>query len=195
MNGRVAILVALSLAAATVACQLSEALWSQEAPRQTETTKGKTPAREEIGKSAPQMQKLIQALAGDWSTDDIYEPSDLLPKGGGGHSRESYRLGPLGLSLIEEYHSESDVGTSWGIGIIWWDSKAHGFQFLWCDSYALNQACLVSSKASNWHGNEYVQTAEHKVSGKRVFEKEVWSDFTPNSFTQTLYFGDAPHNS
>ena len=50
-------------------------------------------------------------------------------------------------------------GTSWGIGIIWWDSKAHGFQFLWCDSYALNQACLVSSKASNWHGNEYVQTA------------------------------------
>jgi len=188
----VATLVVLSLVATTVACQLSLALWSQEAPRQTETTKSKNPASEGIVKPAPEMEKLIHALAGEWSADDIYEPSGLLPKGGVGHSRESYRAGPFGLSLIEEYHSEGDAGTSWGIGIIWWDQKAHGFHFLWCDSYALDQACLVSSKASNWHDNEYVETDEHKVSGKRVFEKEVWSDFTPNSFTQALYVGDAP---
>ena len=44
----------------------------------------------------------------------------------------------------------------------------------------------------NWDGADYVATDEHEVSGKPVFEKEVWSDFTPNSFTQTLYVGDSP---
>jgi hypothetical protein len=36
-----------------------------------------------------------------------------------------------------------------------------------------------------------VETDEHEVSGKRVFEKEVWSDFTQNSFSQTLYVSEA----
>jgi hypothetical protein len=30
------------------------------------------------------------------------------------------------------------------------------------------------------------------VSGKQVVEREVWSSFTPNSFIQTLYVGEAP---
>jgi hypothetical protein len=31
----------------------------------------------------------------------------------------------------------------------------------------------------------------HEVSGKQVFEKEIWSSFTPNSFSQMLYVGDS----
>jgi hypothetical protein len=140
----------------------------------------------------PQMEKLIRALAGEWSTDETYEPSDLVPKGGKAHSRDSYRAGPARLSLIEEYHSEGDAGESSGIGIIWWDAEAQWFGFVWCDSYTLDQGCRVSSEAGKWNGNDYVETDVHEVSGKRVFEREVWSDFTPNSFSQTLYVGEAP---
>jgi hypothetical protein len=140
-------------------------------------------------RSAPQMEKLIHALAGEWSTEETYEPSDLVPKGGTGHSRDSYRVGPARSSLIEEYHSEGTAGKSWGIGIIWWDAEAQGFHFIWCDSYALDRGCRVSSQLGKWDGNDYVETDEHEVSGKRVFEKEIWSDFAPNSFSQMLYVG------
>jgi hypothetical protein len=141
--------------------------------------------------TSPQMERLIHALAGEWATEETYEPSDLVPKGGTGHSRDSYRVGPARLSLIEEYHAEGAGGKSWGIGTIWWDAEAQGFHFVWCDSFALDKGCRVSSQLGKWIGNDYVATDVHEVSGKQVFEKEVWSDFTPNSFSQTLYTGDA----
>jgi hypothetical protein len=82
------------------------------------------------------MERLIHALAGEWSTNEIYEPSDLVPNGGTGRSRDSYRVGPARLSLIEEYDSERAGRKSWGIGTIWWDAEAQGFHFGWCDSFA-----------------------------------------------------------
>jgi len=155
------------------------------------TTAQESTAKKAVTKSASQMERLIHALAGEWVTEETYEPSDLLPKGGTGRSRDSYRVGPARSSLIEEYHSEGAGGKSWGIGTIWWDADAQGFHFVWCDSFALDKGCRVSSQLGQWVGNDYVATDAHEVSGKQVFEKEVWSDFTPNSFSQTLYTGDA----
>ena len=149
-------------------------------------------AKNNAAKPAPQLEKLIRSLAGEWFTEENYEPSDLLPKGGKGHSRDSYRPGPGRLSLIEEYNSEGGAGESSGIGIIWWDADAEQFSFVWCDSFALDRGCRVSSQSGRWERNSYIETDEHIMEGRRVFEKEVWSDFTPNSFIQTLYVGDAP---
>jgi hypothetical protein len=100
-------------------------------------------AKNAMTKSAPQMERLIHALAGEWSTEETYEPSDLVPKGGTGNSRDSYRVGPARLSLIEEYHGEGAGGKSWGIGTIWWDADARGFHFVWCDSFALDSGCRL----------------------------------------------------
>jgi hypothetical protein len=155
------------------------------------TTAQESAAKNAVTKSTSPMERLIHALAGEWVTEETYEPSDLKPKGGTGHSRDSYRVGPARLSLIEEYHSEGAGGKSWGIGTIWWDADARGFHFVWCDSFALDRGCRISSQLGKWIGDDYVATDEHEVSGKQVFEKEVWSDFTPNSFSQTLYSGDA----
>jgi hypothetical protein len=155
------------------------------------TTAQESAAKNAMTKSTSPMERLIHALAGEWVSEETYEPSDLVPKGGTGLSRDSYRAGPARLSLIEEYHSEGAGGKSWGIGTIWWDAEPQGFHFVWCDSFALDKGCRVSSQLGKWIGNDYVATDEHEVSGKQVFEKEVWSDFTPNSFSQTLYTGDA----
>lgn len=146
----------------------------------------------EKSSSPQQMERLTRALAGEWIADETYDPSDLLPTGGKGHSVESYRIGPAGLSLIQEYHGDGATGKSWGTGIIWWDSAVPGFHFVWCDTYALDRGCRVSSQIGKWEGDDFVQTDTHEVSGKRVFEKEVWSNFTQNSFVQTLYVGEAP---
>lgn len=152
------------------------------------------PPDHNVKQSAPQMERLNKALAGEWLAEETYDTSELLPAGGKGRSTESYRVGPAGMSLIEEYHGDGPTGKSWGTGIIWWDSETAGFHFVWCDSYTLDRGCRASSQAGRWEGDSYIQTDVHEVSGKKVFEKEIWSGFTQNSYVQTLYVGDAADN-
>ena len=143
--------------------------------------------------SSTSMERLLIALAGEWSTKTIYEPSEQVPQGGTGRSRDSYRVGPARASLLQEYHADGAAGRSWGTGIFWWDDKAQGFRFVWCDSFVVDAGCRISSDLSNWVGDSFVVTDTHEESGRRVFEREVWSSFAPNSFSQTLYVGDSPH--
>lgn len=176
---------------------LCTSMWSvpQRAEPQTadrlQTTAEQETREKAAAAFAPQMEKLIRVLAGEWSTAVIYDSSDSFPKGGSGHSRDSYRIGPARLSLIQEYHGYSADQKSWGIGAIWWDAKVPGFRIVWCDSFALDAGCRLLSEPGKWEGDAFVAADVHEVSGKPVFEKEVWSDFTPNSFSQTLYVGDA----
>jgi hypothetical protein len=150
------------------------------------------PAVQNAKSSQPPIERLIHALSGEWSAEEVYDPSDLLPAGGKGRSRDSYRAGPARLSVVEEYHGDGVTGKSWGTGIIWWEAQDHGFHFIWCDSYALDRGCIVSSQQGTWNGDDFVLTNVRQVSGKQVFEREVWSSITPNSFVQTLYVGEAP---
>jgi hypothetical protein len=150
------------------------------------------PAVQNAKSSQPPIERLIHALSGEWSAEEVYDPSDLLPAGGKGRSRDSYRAGPARLSVVEEYHGDGAPGKSWGTGIIWWEAQDHGFHFIWCDSYALDRGCTVSSQPGKWDGDDFVLTNVRQVSGKQVVEREVWSSITPNSFVQTLYLGEAP---
>jgi hypothetical protein len=96
------------------------------------------------------------------------------------------------MSLVEEYHGDGVADRSWGTGIIWWEAPDHGFHFVWCDTFALDSGCRVSSQPGKWDGGDFVLNNVREVSGKQVVEREVWSSFTPNSFIQTLYLGEAP---
>ena len=60
----------------------------------------------------PEIEKLVKAFSGTWSIVIKIEPNERLPKGGGGHGEETWRPGPAGLSLIEEYHSTGDKESS-----------------------------------------------------------------------------------
>jgi hypothetical protein len=137
----------------------------------------------------PEMEKLLAALSGEWATVDTYEEDDHTPTGRRKHSRESYRVGPARLSLIEEYHGENTFGKSSATGILWWDHEARGVHVLWCDSEAIGIGCRVLLGTGKWEGDDFVLTDQSGDSGKRVFTREVWSDLKRDSFTQTIYQG------
>jgi hypothetical protein len=141
-----------------------------------------------------EMEKLLAALSGEWATVDTYEEDDQAPVGRRKRSRESYRVGPGRLSLIEEYHGENALGKSWATGIFWWDDDAKGVHVLWCDSEAVDIGCLVLPGIGKWEGDDFVLTNHHGDSGKRVFTREVWSDLKRDSFTQTIYQGASADN-
>jgi hypothetical protein len=141
-----------------------------------------------------EMERLIAALSGEWATEDTYKKEDQIPTGRRKHSRESYRVGPAHLSLIEEYHGEDALGMSWATGILWWDHEAKGVHVLWCDSDAVDMGCRVLPGIGKWEGDDFVLTDQHSDSGKRVFTREVWSKLKHDSFTQTIYHGASADN-
>jgi hypothetical protein len=155
------------------------------------TTHFQAAAENEENANPPQMERLIFALAGEWTTEDTYEASDHASRPRLEHARENYRAGPARRSVIEEYHGEDRAGKPWSAGIFWWDAKAHGVHVLWCEGDGLSRGCRVLSGTRKWEGNDFVQTDVNDASGKQVFSREVWSDFKRDSFTQTVYQGAA----
>lgn len=140
--------------------------------------------------TSPEMLKLFNTFLGTWSVTEKIEPSETLPKGGTGRGEEVYKTGPGGVSLIEEIHlREVDRDIS-GLGVGWWDDKAKGFKALWCDSENPN-GCILMAHLAKWEGNDFVLGDEFQRDGKRFLFKEVFSEITPTSFTQTLSQGEA----
>lgn len=132
------------------------------------------------------MKQLIHLLSGNWSIEFTIKPTEALPKGGRGQGEEVWKSGPGGLCFIEEYHSHGDDGDNAGNGIFWWDENLHRFQVLWCAN-DVRGGCMVISEGATWQGNQLVLQNQWESGGKKNLLKEVFSDITPTSFTQTIY--------
>jgi len=139
---------------------------------------------------SPEMQRLFNTFLGTWRITEKIEPSEAMPNGGAAEGTEVYRAGPGGVSIIEEIHLKESTGEISGLGIGWWDEKAHGYKALWCDSQNPN-GCILMAHLAKWEGDQFILRDEFEKNGKKFNFKEVFSEITPASFTQTLYQGEA----
>ena len=146
--------------------------------------------QETVAKPGPEMQRLLRAFEGTWDIRETYEPSEWAPSGGSGRGREVFRAGPGGSSMVEDYRSTTPAGELSGLSVTWWDGKANGYRAIWCDSRSPG-GCTIMSKLAKWEGDRFVLGDELERDGKRIVLREVLSDITPTSFTQTLYQGEA----
>jgi len=148
------------------------------------------PSATKNGQPSPEMQKLFNAFLGTWSVTEKIEPNERLPNGGVGEGEVVYRAGPGAVSLIEEIHLKEPTGEISGLGIAWWDAKAQGYRALWCNSENPS-GCILMAHLAKWEGDQFVLGDEFERNGKKFEFKEVISEITPTSFTQTLYQGEA----
>ena|SRR6516165_9341514 len=117
-----------------------------------------------------------------------------MPKGGTGTDEETWRAGPGGLSVIEEYHSTGAEGGLSGLGAFWPDKQRPTMRVLWRDS-TTPSGCARVKGGAKWEGSQVVITDESDVDGKKMMFREVFSNITDNAFTQTIYQGDLETNS
>jgi hypothetical protein len=132
----------------------------------------------------PELARLIRAFSGIWALQLS------TPKGPAGSGTEVWRVGPGGNSLIEEYHSTGGEGEINGLGVAWWDKSAGRFQVLWCDN-GEPAGCGTIKHGAGWEGGDVVALHEWEEGGKKLTLREVFSGFSENSFTQTLYQGES----
>jgi hypothetical protein len=142
-----------------------------------------------VDSSHTQIQRFSQSLTGDWSIDFTINPTATLPRGGMGHGEEVWKPGPGGLSFIEEYHSVGDEGEITGRGVYWWDEHLNRIQVLWCANY-LPGGCEIISEGASWDGDRLILKNRWESGGRTHFVKEVFSDISETSFTQTIYQGE-----
>ncbi len=55
--------------------------------------------------ATPAFNRLTTALAGDWWVNVKYAPDDKYPDGQSSSGTESWRLGPGGMPLVEQFHT------------------------------------------------------------------------------------------
>jgi hypothetical protein len=131
-----------------------------------------------------QTAKLLGMFSGTWSITVVYDPSDSMPQGGTGSGQEIWHAGPGERSVIEEYRST----TSTGFGLGWWEEESAGFRLNWCSDNDPH-GCKRLSEVATWQANTWVVRHTGSENGQDFEFKEVFSDITSNSFTQTLYKG------
>src|SRR5262245_59537894 len=87
-------------------------------------------AGSESPKPAPEMERLIKMWVGRWTTVELFEPSEEMPKGKQDKGVETMRPGPGGLSLIGDYESH---GAHFGHLVVTWIPAEKVYKSYWTD--------------------------------------------------------------
>jgi amidohydrolase family protein len=136
----------------------------------------------DVAAASPEMQKLLRVFQGRWSYHVDRENGDS------GAGEQIWRAGPGGVELIEDLNGASH--DLFGLSVTWWDAVDRGYRTIWCDN-TLPTGCVVMSKLAQWEGSDFVLRDECERDGKKFDSKEVVSEITPNTYTQTIYQGEA----
>ena len=181
-----------------VACLCSAPAYAQQKEKKPASPPASKPHKQPATPQAPatpapqpahEIQKLAKALTGRWSIREKFEPDERMPDGGVGQGTEVWRPGPGGYTLIEEFHSQDPDREVFGLSLTWWDASTHQYKTLWCANG--NPAGCDTGLALRWEDNQIVVTTDFERAGKKFSMREVLSQITPNSFTQTLDIGES----
>jgi len=141
---------------------------------------------------APEMTKLIKAMAGNWVVSEKGQPSPMFPNGGTGKGTAKMWAGPGGLSLLESYHSSGMMGANFnGFGIFWWDPKIQAYHGVWCDS--MTPGGCDGSGTTKWDGETLVGMMESEMNGQKMVMKFTYTNWAPNSFVMNMSSGPDPN--
>jgi hypothetical protein len=138
------------------------------------------------------MQSLIKAFSGNWSLNLRLEPSKEVPNGLDGTGTETWHADAGRVTLTDEETLNAGPQTISVLGLLWRD-KARIFHAMDC-SNANPDTCdlkgAVNDVIVTWTGSELtIDEREVSSDGKVMTSRAVWSDITPNSFTETGYLG------
>jgi len=141
---------------------------------------------------APEMTRLIKAMAGTWTVTEKHYPNPMMPNGGTGKGTAVLTPGPGNLSLVEKYHSSGAMGSFNGMGVFWWDPKAQTYQGLWCDT--MTPTGCATGGTTKWEGDKLVGNMEAEMGGQKMVSRFTYSDWKPNSFVMTMEMGTDPNS-
>jgi len=129
--------------------------------------------------AAPEMEKLAQALMGDWNNVETMEPSERFPHGAERRGVSHCGLDTGGTTLVCQGGSDGSAGKLDHLVVIWWDKDAKNYGFFVCFK-DWGSGCEIRGRA-RWEGNEFVNDYTEDVKGKPAKMRDTFTGITPNS--------------
>ena len=151
-------------------------------------SRGQSAAQRATSTPSP-LKALTAALVGKWQLDVRFEAAPSTGnKVVAGPGEESWSAGPGGITLIEQEHIPSPSGSTFLMGVIWWDRSKNRLGGVECNS-DLPMTCDLKGGLNDvtvtWDGKKFEIDELETHNGRHTVWHEYWTDITPDSFTQT----------
>ena len=144
-------------------------------------TASKRPVVATLTRQASAMKKLAAAMEGTWKATVHMEASAWSPKAMVSNGSMVAKMGPGGLSLVQDFRSKGEMGPYAGLGVLWYDSQASAYKGLWCDT--MSPDGCGDGGTGNWDGDKIVVTLDTMQSGKKSHLVTTYS-FGPGTMTE-----------
>lgn len=176
---------------APIALVLSTASWLP-----TDTAMSAPASTQDASAAAPQtlsadFESLAKVLKGKWTTL-VYHGKGDENKSPPDHGEQVWRIGPGGLTLIEEEHIASRDGDHYVLALHWWDHSTNTLKGMLCNNSG-SGACSIDSyyrSKLNWDGKHLTVDLVFPQGPKLMLWHEQFGDFTSDSFLQTGDIGE-----
>jgi hypothetical protein len=133
------------------------------------------------GKPAPEIQRLAQALVGDWNNVETMVPSRQFPHGVGRRGTSHCEPGVGGTTLVCQGSSDGSAGRLDHLIVIWWDKEAKLYGFFVC--FKDRGSGCESRGTAHWEGDVFVNDYSETVDGKPTKMRDSFVDISANSHT------------
>jgi hypothetical protein len=133
--------------------------------------------------ASPEMQRLSNLIVG---TFDVVEKHHARPGGAEAEwqatGTATYRPGPDGLSVVEDYRSTGRQGAFSAVAVLWWDPETRAFRHFECES---GDPCGVVDDKGAWDGEAIVFTRQMDRQGRRIVLEERYDFSRPDTIVIT----------
>ncbi len=121
----------------------------------------------------PEMQRLSTLIVGTFDVVEKHHARPGTPEWQASGTA-TYRPGPDGLSVVEDYRSTGPQGTFTAVAVVWWDVEARAFRHFECES---GEACGVVDDKGAWDGEAIVFVRQMERQGRKIALEERY-DFS-----------------
>ncbi len=130
---------------------------------------------------SPEMRRLSYLIVG---TFDVVEKHHGRPGASEWQATgtASYRPGPDGLSVVEDYRSTGPRGAFSAVAVLWWDPEACAFRHFECES---GEPCGVVDDKGAWDGEAIVFTRQMDRQGRKIVLEERYDFSKPDTIVIT----------
>ena len=125
----------------------------------------------------PEMQRLADRLVGNYTLTETHHARPGSPEWSISGTA-SYRSGPDGMSVIEEYQSDNPKGPFTAIAVLWWDDSRGVFKHFECET---GEPCGVVDDTGRWDGDSVIFAREIAPKRTSVAPKCSSAPFRPSS--------------
>ncbi|HSK09065.1 MAG TPA: hypothetical protein VK911_05790 [Vicinamibacterales bacterium] len=112
----------------------------------------------------PEMERLSKLIVGDYAVRETHHARPGRPEWSI-EGTASYRPGPDGLSVVEEYRSNNPHGPFSAIAVMWWDVERGAFRHFECET---GQACDIPDELGSWEGEAVVFRRTLERQGRKI---------------------------